>query len=216
MARISIKDLARSYPFLAVFLMVLAASLFFTYFSMYVKEKRAANIPLNTPSLDALEAKYNNEKTTIQGYLAAADQAIADLDAKGPATPNEPLLTDCVRAHYTQVPIANPTDLPTAPIEVSREMDQECVDEKYRLATIEAERRDRDIGNRRVELTTEKAELEAYLGQARTNFTSDRVHIVADARRQATQNDFITKFPVAFGVMSLIAGFAYFVYRKLA
>ncbi|MEP7076566.1 MAG: hypothetical protein ABI878_12235 [Acidobacteriota bacterium] len=182
---------------------------------MYVREKRADSTPVKTPSLDALEAKYNREKTTTEGYIAATDQAIADIDAKGSATLNEPVLTDCVRAHYDQAPINGPTDTPTPSVDVSREMDQQCVEEKYRIAKIQAERRGQEIANRRVELTTEKAELESFIAQARANFTADRVRMVADARRQATQNDFITKFPVAFGVMSLIAGFAYFVYRKL-
>ena len=197
------KNQRRSSVFLKGFVFVLTGSLAVTYVWMYIQARR--NQPeVRSPELDIVEANYEREKATIEGYIARADQALADLDSQRGAQLTEPHLDGCYRIKYGSDD--GPTDEgPLQPtVEVSRELDQQCADRAYEMAKSFTLQRQREIADKTSEITSTKQDLEDHLKDIRIQFNADRVRILTQAERARSKDSFITKFPIAFGLMSLL------------
>jgi len=196
------KDQSRSSVFLKGFVFVLAASLAITYVWMYVQGRRSQS-DVSSTDLQVLQANYEREKAAVEGYIARADQALADLDSQR-GTLTEPNLDGCYRIKYAPGGASEPGEPYQPPVEVSRELDPQCADKAYEIGKNFALRRQEESAAKTTEVTSTKGDLEQHLNEVRSKFNADRVRILTEAQRAQSKDSFITKFPIVFSLISLL------------
>ena len=90
------------------------------------------------------------------------------------------------------------------PIEVSRDLDQDCAEKQYDLARNQAIELEKTIANKRSEIVSTKQDLEEHLSDIRSKFNLERVHIINEERHKSSKDSFITKFPIVFGAILML------------
>jgi|GEM_PF-3390002 hypothetical protein len=189
--------------FLKGFFAVLIGSFAITYVWMYVESRRKQVDDSKMADLKILESNYEREKVSVEGFIARADAALADLDSQPRTKLTEPDLIRCYKIKYA---LSGPAGEPIQqPIEVSRDLDQDCAEKQYELARTQAIELEKAIADKRAEIVSTKTDLEEHLSDIRSKFNSERVHILNEEQRRASKDSFVTKFPLVFGAISMLS-----------
>lgn len=204
---------------------VLLLSLAFTYIWMYYRESvdrsEASVIPTapKPESIQELESVYERRKRSLMDLASENEAALVRLVTDPPrplglATGNMDM---CYRIKYSpDLPVGHPDTYGRAPVEIGRELDEECAKRQNELQLRYSTIRENEINQKREGLLRRKRDLADSLKELETDTEGERTRLNTRFYNLPAQGLFYWAFIPIFLFLTMMNVFRLFLLKKLA